>query len=108
MISTMEQPQDPTDPYARAGQTFPVLLTIRMSRVAAYGSEEQLPTGASLFERGQRGVDFFLVLSGGIEIIDKDSHGVSSVRRCTANGSSPARWICSTIVKSFVSAAPAA
>jgi thioredoxin reductase (NADPH) len=75
----MEQPPDPTDPYARAGQTFPVLSDDMMSRIAAYGSEEQLQPGQSIFERGQRGVDFFLVLSGAIEIVDRDSHGVPTV-----------------------------
>ena len=32
------------------------------ARVAAYGREELLPTARSLFERGERSVDFFLVL----------------------------------------------
>jgi thioredoxin reductase (NADPH) len=79
MLWHMQQPPDPTDPYARAGQTFPILSDDMMSRVAAYGSEEQLQPGESIFERGQRGVDFFLVLSGAIEIVDKDSNGIPSV-----------------------------
>ena len=48
-------------------------------RVGAYGSEEDLREGTLVFERGQRGVDFFLVLSGSIEILNTDAHGASNV-----------------------------
>jgi thioredoxin reductase (NADPH) len=60
---------------ARGAQRFPRLTDEMAERVAAYGEAEQLPTGTVLFERGQRGADFFLVLEGGIEIIDIDSDG---------------------------------
>jgi len=70
---------DPTDPYARVGQTFPQLDGDMARRVGAYGSEEDLREGTLVFERGQRGVDFFLVLSGSIEILNTDAHGASNV-----------------------------
>ncbi|MBK8175084.1 MAG: FAD-dependent oxidoreductase [Rhodospirillales bacterium] len=49
------------------------------ARVAGYGSEERLPGGTLVFTRGQRAVDFFLVLEGSIEIFDVDVCGASNV-----------------------------
>lgn len=66
---------DPADPYARSAQTFPVLTADMVARVAAFGSEEAAPEGTMLFRRGDRSVDFFLCLAGGIEILDTDSEG---------------------------------
>ena len=66
---------DPADPMARLAQTFPRLSQELASRVAAYGIEEEHPTSTTLFERGQRNADFFLVLDGGIEILDVDAAG---------------------------------
>ncbi len=63
---------DATDPYRREAQTFAVLNTDMAQRVRAFGTEERLAAGAQLFSRGDRGVDFFLVLSGTIEIYDVD------------------------------------
>lgn len=65
---------DPADPYEREAQTFPLLSKEQARRVAGYGTEEQLADGALVFERGQRSVDFFLVLDGAIEIFDTDAH----------------------------------
>jgi thioredoxin reductase (NADPH) len=70
---------DPSDPYAREGQTFPRLSPDMASRVAAYGKEERLPAGTLVFERGERSVDFFLVLEGNIEIFDVGSDGKPNV-----------------------------
>jgi thioredoxin reductase (NADPH) len=73
---TSTEPElDPTDPYAREGQTFPRLSADMARRVARYGTEEQLKAGDIVFERGQRSVDFFLVLDGSIEIFDTEDHG---------------------------------
>jgi thioredoxin reductase (NADPH) len=82
MMPTMansEPEQDPTDPYARVGQTFPQLDEDMARRVASYGREENIEAGTLLFERGQRGVDFFLVMTGSIEIFDTDARGVPNV-----------------------------
>lgn len=59
---------DPSDPYARAAETFPRLTDEQVNRVAAFGTVQALPKGTVLFERDDRGVDFFLVLAGFIEI----------------------------------------
>ncbi len=50
-----------------------------VERVAQYGVEELLPPGTLVFERGQRGVDFFLVREGNIEIFDLDSRSEPNV-----------------------------
>ena len=64
-----------TDPHERDAQTFPRLDPDAAARLAAYGTQEDVPGGTLLFERGQRGVDFFLVLEGSIEVFDRDPHG---------------------------------
>lgn len=68
------EPIDASDPYARTGQTFPVLDAEMVARMLPYGREETLPAGTMVFERGQRSVDFNLVLSGCIEIFETDEH----------------------------------
>jgi len=69
---------DPDDPYARAAQTFPRLSKEMTGRVGGYGREERIAAGTYVFERGQRSVDFFLVLEGSIEILATDTHGKAS------------------------------
>jgi len=70
---------DPTDPYAREAQTFPRLTPEQARRVAAFGEEVGFDGATLVFERGQRSVDFYLVLEGGIEIFDLDDHGDPNV-----------------------------
>ncbi|WP_213981282.1 FAD-dependent oxidoreductase [Sphingomonas sp. dw_22] len=76
-MATADSPDrlDPADPYAREGQTFPALSEEMSARVASFGSEEVFPEGATLFRAGDRSVDFFLCLEGGIEILDRDIEG---------------------------------
>jgi len=64
---------DPSDPMAREAQTFPLLDPGMIDRVARYGSEERFAAGAPVFSRGERSVDFFVVLDGSIEIFDIDA-----------------------------------
>jgi thioredoxin reductase (NADPH) len=63
-------PLQPTDPYSREHQIFPVLMVDQIERATAFGTVEKLPQGTVLFERGQRTVDFFIVLEGSIEIYE--------------------------------------
>lgn len=63
------------DPYVRPEQTFPVLPPDMVRRVSEFGEAETFADGALLFERGQRSVDFFLILSGACEIFDTDGDG---------------------------------
>jgi thioredoxin reductase (NADPH) len=66
---------DPTDPYTREAQIFPRLTEEQASRVANYGLAETLADRTLAFERGQRSVDFFLIIEGAIEIFDLDAYG---------------------------------
>lgn len=75
MTDQMTEPLDAADPYAREAQTFPVLPEEMAERIASYGAPETLDDGTLVFERGQRSVDFFLVLDGAIEIYDLDERG---------------------------------
>ncbi len=70
---------DPTDPYARETQIFPHLGPDMAARIAAYGTEVDVPRGALVFERGQRSVDFFYIRSGCIEVFDLDARGEPNV-----------------------------
>ena len=70
---------DPSDPLAREAQTFPTLSVAMMARVARYGSEELFTAGAPIFSRGDRNVDFFVVLEGSIEAFDVDEHDLPQV-----------------------------
>ncbi|MEM7643314.1 MAG: FAD-dependent oxidoreductase [Pseudomonadota bacterium] len=74
-VSTSDMP----DPYARTDQIFPRLTEDQIGRVAAYGPTETLDDGTVLFRRGERRVDFFLVIEGAIEIIDREADGADKV-----------------------------
>ncbi|MFQ6537729.1 MULTISPECIES: FAD-dependent oxidoreductase [Aphanothece] len=68
--SELANPLDPTDPYAREHQIFPCLSDEQIARCRRFGTQESLPPGTVLFERGQHSVDFFIVLKGCIEIYE--------------------------------------
>lgn len=70
---------NPADPYERRAQTFPSLTEEQTHRAARFGAVEAVPTGRVLFERGDRGVDFFLVIDGCIEIYEHIAGGTSVV-----------------------------
>ncbi len=76
---TAEPALETTDPYERAAQIYPELSEAMGDRIAAYGDEVTLKRGEHVFERGDRGVDFFFIRDGAIEIIDLDTHGTPSV-----------------------------
>jgi len=82
VVETTSSPDpnaDPTDPYARQAQTFPRLSEEMMRRVRAYGREEALESGTLVFQRGERSVDFFVVIEGEVEIFDLDRQGRPNV-----------------------------
>jgi len=72
-------PVNPADPYEREAQTFPRLTEEQVARAAAFGRIEDLKRGTVLFERGDRTVDFFLVLEGNIEIYETGPDGAPHV-----------------------------
>jgi thioredoxin reductase (NADPH) len=75
------EPLDPADPLAREAQTFPQLDDEMIGRVSVFGREESPAPGTLLFERGQRHVDFFLILEGSVEVLEHDLEGVPHVLR---------------------------
>lgn len=70
---------DPSDPYEREAQTFPVLGEQHVARMMPYGREEAVAKGDVLYARGQRNVDFFVVLAGSIDVLDTDERGTQEV-----------------------------
>jgi thioredoxin reductase (NADPH) len=53
----------------RAAQTFPALTAAQIERVAAVGSRRSTPAGEVLFDLGDQNARFFVVLAGGIEVV---------------------------------------
>lgn len=71
--------EDPTDPFLRQAQTYPHLTDEQVARVRRHGVEETILQGEILYRRGQRGVDFFLVISGQVEVFTLDETGRRSL-----------------------------
>ncbi len=74
-------PLDPSDPYEREAQTFPRLTPEQIARAAPFGTEEAPPEGAILFRPGARNTDFFIVLDGSVEIVDRGEDCLPNVIR---------------------------
>ena len=53
----------------RAAQTFPTLTPPQIYRIAAVGRRCSMPSGEILFDVGDQNTRFFVVLSGGIEVV---------------------------------------
>lgn len=64
----MSSTPDPTDPWLRKTQTFPRLSEDMIARLSAYGSEETASERQLLFRRGDRDVDFFVVIEGEVRV----------------------------------------
>ncbi|MBI1179012.1 MAG: cyclic nucleotide-binding domain-containing protein [Alphaproteobacteria bacterium] len=80
-MSTNGDQQAPAgdDLQSREYQMFPHLSEEMAGRIAAYGDVEDVPAGTVVFRRGQRSVDFFLVLDGSLEIFDMDEYARENV-----------------------------
>jgi thioredoxin reductase (NADPH) len=78
-VAAPEPAANPADPYEREAQTFPRLSREQVQRAQSFGRVEDLPKGTVLFRRGDRTVDFFLVLQGAIEIYDEGPDGAERV-----------------------------
>jgi hypothetical protein len=70
---------NPAYPYLLAAQTFSRLSPEQAGRVTAFGCTEALSGGTVLFSRGDRAVDFFLVLESAIEMYDNGPDGAPRV-----------------------------
>lgn len=75
-------PVNPADPYERRQQTFPTLTDEQVERAAEFGVVQALPRGTVLFDRGDRTVDFFIILEG--SGVDPSYGGRSSPPPCAA------------------------
>ncbi|MGF1460870.1 MAG: FAD-dependent oxidoreductase [Leptolyngbyaceae cyanobacterium] len=73
------EPLDHADPYAREQLIFPTLSDAQVDYAKAFGQVEDLAQGTVLFERGQRTVDFFIIIRGNIEIYEYGRDGISVI-----------------------------
>lgn len=78
-MDSSSQVPDPNDPYLRVGQIFPTLSDAQIMRAKPFGQIEKVSQGTVLFERGQRSVDFFIVLEGTIEIYEHTAEGIQTI-----------------------------
>ncbi|HEX4340576.1 MAG TPA: FAD-dependent oxidoreductase [Polyangiaceae bacterium] len=53
----------------RGAQLWPVLDDRQIARLARFGAEEKLPAGTILWDEGQVGVPFFVILEGEVEVV---------------------------------------
>lgn len=73
-------PPRPSAPHPREAQIFPRLTMDVIARLKPYGVEETPSEGAALFTRGDRSVDFFVVLEGAIALEDPAQAGSAVFR----------------------------
>jgi thioredoxin reductase (NADPH) len=74
--STTTYPEPGTD------QMFPRLNDSMLSRLARYGAEVAVPADETLFHRGDRSTDLYIVLNGELEIHEKrEGHLLSVIAR---------------------------
>lgn len=62
-------------PLSGRAHAFPRLSEEMIQRIGGYGRVQRVDAQTLLYERGQRTVDFFLVLTGHIDIFEVDSQG---------------------------------
>jgi thioredoxin reductase (NADPH) len=67
--------RNPADPYNRLGETFPKLTEAQLQRISEYGQVERVKKGQVLYHRGQRDIDFFVILSGAAEVLENLEDG---------------------------------
>ncbi|HEX6904097.1 MAG TPA: FAD-dependent oxidoreductase [Thermoanaerobaculia bacterium] len=65
----MTEPYVPPDLVSRSEQVFPTLTPAQVARIAAHGRARPVQGGEVLVEVGDRGVPFFVVTKGYIEIV---------------------------------------
>jgi thioredoxin reductase (NADPH) len=55
-------------PEIRYDLAFPVLTEDMVQRLKAYGEEESFPGNVTLYTHGDRQIDMFVVLNGGVDV----------------------------------------
>jgi len=74
-----DQPTPYASPIGKEHHAFPFLTPEQVERTKRFGKVERLRKGTIVFERGEKTVDFFVIIEGGIEIYDIDSQGQPNV-----------------------------
>lgn len=64
-------------PAFRPEMAFPLLTNVMVETIRAYASEVMEPAGTTIFSRGQRGADMFVVLQGNVNIYTGDEENTS-------------------------------
>jgi thioredoxin reductase (NADPH) len=64
-------------PAFRPEMAFPLLTDTMIETIRAYASEVMEPAGTTIFSRGQRGADMFVVLEGNVNIYTGDEENTS-------------------------------
>jgi thioredoxin reductase (NADPH) len=82
---------DPTDPFLRPEQTFPRLNAEMLARIGTYGIEQTIAQDVYLYRRGGRGIDFFVVLAGELNILDEQPGRDKRIVRGSEQGNLPGR-----------------
>ncbi len=67
-------------------QAFPVLTTAQINRIRAVSTVRQTAAGEILFAPGDTAVPFFVLLSGGVEIVQPDIAGERPVAKHSPGG----------------------
>jgi thioredoxin reductase (NADPH) len=57
------------DVEGRRGQMFPALSAAQVARAAAFGGERSFEAGTVVWEQGEDGVSFYIVLEGQLEVV---------------------------------------
>lgn len=61
-------PNDPSDPWLREAQTYPVIPQEMIERVRKYGELQVSHDNSIAFSRGDHALDFYLILEGEMEV----------------------------------------
>jgi thioredoxin reductase (NADPH) len=75
MTSTLTFPEANSSSSQSAGIFHPILGPALLDRLRCYGSEEFVAASSSLFIRGERDVDWFVILDGAVEVFEGGRNG---------------------------------
>ncbi len=76
--------QAPPLPSDIQGEAFPVLTADQVNRIRPLGKPRKVHAGEILFEPGESGMPFFVLLSGGLEIVQPGLRGEEVIVRYEA------------------------
>src|ERR1700722_20488958 len=71
----------------REAQVFPLLSENQIKSIRAYGEEIKVPAGKNLYDRGDRNIDFHIVLDGAIHALETHGCGEQKVLHTHRRGS---------------------